>query len=554
MGSDCIMLDVDNTHSDNPNNWVTPEDLEKALDGVVSFYYALSRNNNKSKNGKAPRPKYHVYFSINYTTNKEYLQELKLKICALFPYFDENAIDVTRFFFGHHNPICYYVEASANDVGIEEYIELAQEMGYFGYKPDTWEDEAIAFAPAKSTPKKSTKKVVQTTTVIPLQTRDTIYIPDKGEPIPEGDRNSTMHKIAVKLLKRNGISDATEAAFYERATDCMPPLDDRELSSIWNSAKKFQAVIEQSEEYLPPHIYTQQEEEVRTQLNDTFEFIKPSSLEDVEEARKFYEFYKEDAIYVVGMGWLLWEDNYWKESDLGVQRLLQKYLKYQQSVTLLKIRETKNTLDVYNVNIMEIGMDVHKLPKDWSDEAKDMAKDFIEAKLLLKFLKSKCNAGGFFGLFKMAASIFQVPVEMLDNKWDLLYTPDGVFDLKQESEILPHEPTDYSTAICTSSPSDDEMEMVYFTDFLDEIFMGDEALIIYVQELCGMALFGKVFKECMIIAYGDGKNGKSTLFNQGLQPESSTAFGKALRSCGFESSKIKIDGKQIRVWKSIKIS
>ncbi len=55
--------------------------------------------------------------------------------------------------------------------------------------------------------------------------------------------------------------------------------------------------------------------------------------------------------------------------------------------------------------------------------------------------------------------------------------------------------------------------MAYFMDFLDQIFLGDEALITYVQELCGMALFGKVFKECMIIAYGDGKNGKSTLFN-----------------------------------------
>ena len=35
-----------------------------------------------------------------------------------------------------------------------------------------------------------------------------------------------------------------------------------------------------------------------------------------------------------------------------------------------------------------------------------------------------------------------------------------------------------------------------------------ESLIDYVQMICGLCIVGKVYLEAMIIAYGDGRNGK----------------------------------------------
>ena len=50
-------------------------------------------------------------------------------------------------------------------------------------------------------------------------------------------------------------------------------------------------------------------------------------------------------------------------------------------------------------------------------------------------------------------------------------------------------------------------------DALQLFFCGDQSLIDYVQMICGLCIVGKVYLEAMIIAYGDGRNGKSTFWN-----------------------------------------
>ena len=42
---------------------------------------------------------------------------------------------------------------------------------------------------------------------------------------------------------------------------------------------------------------------------------------------------------------------------------------------------------------------------------------------------------------------------------------------------------------------------------------GDADLIRYVQEIVGLAAIGKVYIEALVIAYGEGRNGKSTFWN-----------------------------------------
>jgi putative DNA primase/helicase len=50
-------------------------------------------------------------------------------------------------------------------------------------------------------------------------------------------------------------------------------------------------------------------------------------------------------------------------------------------------------------------------------------------------------------------------------------------------------------------------------EFLDTIFLGDQALIAFVQKLAGLSLCGNVQEELLIFAHGEGANGKTTFLN-----------------------------------------
>lgn len=61
--TNCLMLDCDNDHSEDPAAWITPQVLtDSLLDVAFAVHY--SRSNGKVKNGKAARPKFHVFFPI----------------------------------------------------------------------------------------------------------------------------------------------------------------------------------------------------------------------------------------------------------------------------------------------------------------------------------------------------------------------------------------------------------------------------------------------------------------------------------------------------------
>lgn len=96
-------MDLDNDHSEIPSEWKDINDVRAAFPGVP-FYAVTSRNHMKPKKGKAPRPKYHVYFPIGRVTNAEVYKTLKELALAVFPYFDRNAADAARYLAGVENP------------------------------------------------------------------------------------------------------------------------------------------------------------------------------------------------------------------------------------------------------------------------------------------------------------------------------------------------------------------------------------------------------------------------------------------------------------------
>lgn len=66
--SDCIPLDCDNDHSENPEDWLTPFDIALSIPGVV-FAASYSRHHNLPKGDKSARPRFHVFFPIPKVTD-----------------------------------------------------------------------------------------------------------------------------------------------------------------------------------------------------------------------------------------------------------------------------------------------------------------------------------------------------------------------------------------------------------------------------------------------------------------------------------------------------
>lgn len=91
-----------------------------------------------------------------------------------------------------------------------------------------------------------------------------------------------------------------------------------------------------------------------------------------------------------------------------------------------------------------------------------------------------------------------------------LYTPAGTVDLRTGT-MRSHNPDDLITKITAVSPDDVNLQM--WLDAIETFFCGNEQLISYIQEIVGLAAIGKVFMEAIIIAYGNGSNGKSTFWN-----------------------------------------
>ena len=197
--SDCIVMDNDNTNSDNPDDWIKAEDYAKIFPDVA-FIVVPSRNNMKPKDRKSPRPRHHVYFPIDSVTDKDAYKQIKEYLAAQYPFFDGNALDAARFIYG--NPT----------------------------KEIIWHEGEI--------------------------TIDCIISPPQDtRTIPQGKRNNTMSRFAGRILKRYGITERAYSIFIEESNKCNPPLESEELETIWRSACRFAEKVMSQEGYIPPEEY-----------------------------------------------------------------------------------------------------------------------------------------------------------------------------------------------------------------------------------------------------------------------------------------------------------
>lgn len=93
----------------------------------------------------------------------------------------------------------------------------------------------------------------------------------------------------------------------------------------------------------------------------------------------------------------------------------------------------------------------------------------------------------------------------------LFNVENGIVDLKT-GKLLQHDRELGLTKI-TNITFDENAKCPEWLKFLDQIFLGDQALVEYMQRLIGYSLTGDISEQIMMFLVGGGSNGKSTFIN-----------------------------------------
>lgn len=454
IGSDCLPVDCDNDHSENPNEWVTPNDIASAFPGVT-FAVHYSRSNNIVKNGKAARPKFHVLFPIDYVSDAKAYASMKKTVNNIFPYFDTKALDAARFFFGTAKA---EVEIHQGIMNLTEYIN---ENAY-----------------------DNTAKEQEYSSVI-----------------HEGSRNATMSRFAGRVLKRYGVTDRAYEIFLKKSEKCEPPLDDAELNLIWHSACKFAKKVQSQEGYIPP---------------EDFEFsnqsLKPLDFSDIGQAKVIAKEYGDELMYTSATDLLRYNGVYWEESK---QKAVGAAIEFLD----LQLEDANDELNTAFENLVSAGVDGEdvlsggkKFQKGLNADQAKLFEEYCIAKVYKAFVMKRRDMKYIVSALQTLKPMVNVEVSELDRNPYLLNTPTYTYDLRKGiNGAMEHKAEDKITKVTAFAPSDTGKEL--WLEALDSFFGKDKELIAYVQQMAGLCILGKVFVEALIIAYGDGGNGKSTFGN-----------------------------------------
>lgn len=440
--SDVVPMDCDNDHSDNPDEWITPEFLADNLTDVA-FAVTYSRHNMLPKGNKSARPRFHVFFPTAPCNDAHSHKAIKAKIYKELPLFDGNALDASRFLFGCPSDV-YWHEGS---LSIEDWLTLMK----------------------------------------------------SNRNIPQGQRNSTMSRIAGKLVKRFGVTDTAYQKFLEKAAECEPPLPDDELETIWHSAYKFGKKVAAQDGYISPEEYGRHS-------------LIPEDFSDVGEARTFVDSFSDEVAFTIATDYLRYNGTYWEESEHAVTLAMIEHTDIQLAEAEKQVEAALTKLESLGIARDSAITGGKKFRDNLDDEQTDAYKQYQYYVAFKAFVMKYRHIRSMTNALDAAKPLVLHNPEALDSNPMLLNTPGGTYYLPEGLDgWKPTDPADLLTKVTAVVPGNEGEDL--WNDALQLFFCGDQSLIEYVQMICGLCIVGKVYMEAMIIAYGDGRNGKSTFWN-----------------------------------------
>lgn len=268
--------------------------------------------------------------------------------------------------------------------------------------------------------------------------------------IREGERDQLLTSLAG-TMRRRGASPRSilETLRIENASRVRPPLSDEQLQKIAKSIGS---------------------KEPATELEN---------LTDLGNARRFVAQHHERIRSVLSKKhtpWYLWVGSHWEPDTTGEA-----------------MRMAKQTV-----------RSIHT-------EAHQMQDEEARAALQQHAHKSE-GADRIRAVLELAKTEPEIAIrsEQLDRDLWLFNVQNGTIDLST-GKLLKHKKSDYITKL---SPVvyDRRATAPRWEVFLEEIFAGDKALIGFIKRALGYTLTGDTREHVLFFCYGQGRNGKSTLF------------------------------------------
>lgn len=314
-----------------------------------------------------------------------------------------------------------------------------------------------------------------------------------------GDESSTDFSLLAKLTYwLNRDAAAIEAAF---------------LASPWAKSKdKAHAKKLDRKDYLPDSIAkaialssvtaTETDRQYSTRAirfflptpqEDGTDEIALTEYTDLGNAKAMAAIYGDILCYTPEWGWCFFNGVRW-ETDVSYRAM-----EAAREVAEALMSSAKDWLERVNEEVADEGLS----PEDAKPRLKP-AKDFYAHALKTQ------SEHGITAMVRLNEAYMIASAKQFNADPWLLNTPSGVVDLKT-GEIMPHDGKYRITACTAIAPEAGATPM--FDAFLSKVFCGDTELIRFVKTHIGSALIGKVYSENLIIANGNGSNGKSTLFN-----------------------------------------
>lgn len=196
--------------------------------------------------------------------------------------------------------------------------------------------------------------------------------------------------------------------------------------------------------------------------------------------------------YSPSMDWCVWDGEIWKTGA--------------QSYAMINVMSQADAL----LSEAEVALQLAPHPEK-GQKKEDWDPEYKKACAMMAWAKQSRSYNNLNHTLTNARSLMlcEDANEFDRDPW-LLNTPAGIVDLRT-GETGPHRAEEMCTKLTACSPDRDAPHPLW-DGFLDRITDGDAELRRYLQDVAGMALVGKVYEEGVVVCYGPGGNGKSTLF------------------------------------------
>lgn len=194
-------------------------------------------------------------------------------------------------------------------------------------------------------------------------------------------------------------------------------------------------------------------------------------------------------LYNSGLGWLVWDNSKFAADEAAAHRRF-------HALTDAQIVQAREDIKAAAAAGIEDGSN--------AKARQDAAKAYV------RFIIAQRSGAAIRATLGEAQHLCDVPVEKLDSNAFLLNCPGCTVDLKT-GKARPNDPADKCTKACAVDPGSTGAAL--WQTFVQRFTCGDAALADYLQQVAGAAAVGHVYQEQLIVAYGNGGNGKSTFFN-----------------------------------------